>query len=127
MLLDDFVSKTEFDSYNDFYKNFKINIPENFNFGFDVVEKTALLSPEKPALVWCDEHGMEATFTFSEINVASNRVANFFKSIGIKKGDSVMLILKRHYEYWFCLVALHKIGAIAIPATHLLTQKTSFY
>ncbi|MFA6308559.1 MAG: AMP-binding protein [Clostridia bacterium] len=122
-----FVSKTDFDSYEDFYQNLKIKIPDNFNFAYDVVDKIAKAFPDKTALVWCDENGSEATFTFNEINEKSNMAANFFTSLGIKKGDSVMLVLKRRYEFWFCIIALHKIGAIAIPATHLLTSKDIIY
>jgi acetyl-CoA synthetase len=119
--------KTDYKSYEDYYENYKINVPENFNFAFDVVEKIAKETPSKTALVWCNEEGKSATFTFAQINDYANKTANFFKSIGIKKGDAVMLILKRHYEFWFCLNALHKIGAIGIPATHLLSTKDIVY
>ena len=118
---------TKFKSYEDFYNNFKIDIPKNFNFAFDVIGYWVENSPNKTALVWTDDKGGEATFTFKELDQFSNRTANFFLSIGIKKGDPVMLILKRHYEFWFCILALHKIGAIAIPATHLLTKKDIIY
>jgi acetyl-CoA synthetase len=127
MIYEKFVTKTDFDSYEDFYQNLKIKIPDNFNFAYDVVDKIAKDFPDKIALVWCDENGSEATFTFKEINEKSNMAANFFASLGIKKGDSVMLVLKRRYEFWFCIIALHKIGAIAIPATHLLTSKDIIY
>ncbi|MHB9133922.1 MAG: AMP-binding protein [Armatimonadota bacterium] len=122
-----FVSRTEFSSYEDFAANFAINTPEDFNFGWDVVDATAKDTPEKTALVWCNDEGEHATFTFAEINDASNKVANYFTSLGIGKGDMVMLILKRRFEFWFCIIALHKIGAIAIPATHLLTKKDLVY
>ena len=127
MLLEKYLPRTEFSSYEDFVKNFKINVPENFNFGYDVVDEIAAKNPNKTALVWCDEKGNEATFTFGEIRDYSNRAANFFKSCGIKKGDAVMLILKRRYEFWPCILGLHKIGAISIPATHLLTAKDIIY
>ncbi len=116
-----------FKSYEDFYNNFKINIPPNFNFAYDVVDEWAKIEPDKLAIVWCDDKGNEKSITFKEIQIYTNKTANFFTSIGIKKGDPVMLILKRHYEFWFCLLALHKIGAIAIPATHLLTKKDIIY
>ena len=87
----------------------------------------AAAEPGRTALVWCDENGAEATFTFGQMAELSNRAATFFLSLGIGRGDPVMLILKRRYEYWFCLLALHKIGAIAIPATHLLTKKDIVY
>lgn len=126
-MLEKFVSQVAFDSYEDFIKNFKINIPDHFNFAYDVVDELAINSPDKLALVWCNEHGLSANFTFSQLKYYSDKTANFFKSIGIKKGDRVMLILKRHYEFWFSILALHKIGAVCIPATHLLTKKDIIY
>ena len=127
MLLDRFLPRQEFTSYEDFYENFKINVPENFNFAFDVVDVVAAENPERNAMVWCDDKGAEARFSFAQMSCYSNKAANFFKSHGIKKGDPVMLILKRRYEFWFCLLGLHKIGAICIPATHLLTKKDIVY
>lgn len=127
MLLDKYVSRTNFSSYEVFYNNFKINVPERFNFAYDVVDEIASISPDKTAIVWCNEEGKHATFTFSQLKYYSDKTANFFRSIGIKKGDPVMLVLKRHYEFWFCILALHKIGAICIPATHLLTKKDYVY
>ncbi|MBI4976672.1 MAG: AMP-binding protein [Spirochaetes bacterium] len=116
-----------FSSYEDFVKNYKVNVPENFNFGFDVVDEMARRAPDQTALVWCDDKGAEAVFTFKQIMEKSNRAANALKALGIKKGDVVMLILKRRYEFWFLSVALHKIGAACIPATHLLTVKDLKY
>ena len=78
-------------------------------------------------MVWCDDKGNEAIFTFGQMKYYSDKAANFFKSAGIRKGDPVMLILKRHYEFWFCTLALNKIGAITIPATHLLSTKDIIY
>ncbi len=127
MLLEKYLSKTVFDSYEDFNLNFKINIPDNFNFAYDVADDIAAKAPEKRALVWCDENGNEEIFTFGQLKYHSDKAANFFKSAGIRKGDSVMLILKRRYEFWFALLALHKIGAVAVPATHLLTTKDIIY
>ena len=126
-MLEQFVSRTDFSSYDDFQKNFRITVPAKFNFAWDVVEPIAAAEPGRTALVWCDETGAEATFTFGQLSELSNRTATFFLSLGIGRGDPVMLILKRRYEYWFCLLALHKIGAIAIPATHLLTKKDLSY
>ena len=126
-MIEKYLSKTKYDSYEDFINNFKIKVPDNFNFGFDVVDAIADKSPDKMALVWCDDKGAEAKFTFKQLKENSNKAANFFKSIGIKKGDPVMLILKRRFEYWFAIIALHKIGAIGIPATHLLTTKDIAY
>lgn len=104
-----------------------LNYPENFNFGYDVVDKIAEESPEKTAIVWCNTENQEHIFTFSDVRSYSNRLANVFLSAGIQKNDRVMLILKRHYEYWFAAVALHKIGAIMIPATHMLTVNDLVY
>jgi len=126
-MLEKFISKVDFTSYEDFRENFKINTPDNFNFAYDVVDAIAEETPDKIAMVWCDDKGSEATFTFSQMKRYSNKAANFFKSQGISKGDPVMLILKRRYEFWFCLLGLHKIGAICIPATHLLTSKDIIY
>jgi acetyl-CoA synthetase len=91
------------------------------------MDEIAAKTSGKTALIWCDEKGEEATFTYGQLREQSNRAANFFVSHGIKRGDPVMLILKRRYEFWFCILALHKIGAICIPATHLLTTKDIVY
>ncbi|MEG0629565.1 MAG: AMP-binding protein [Christensenellaceae bacterium] len=120
-------STTGFDSYESFAKNFKTIVPENFNFAFDVVDVLAQEQPEKRALLWTNDQDEEKVFTFEDISRLSSQAANFFKAEGIKKGDKVMLILKRHYEFWISIIALHKIGAIAIPATHLLTKKDIVY
>ncbi len=127
MLLGKFLSQTEFSSYEEFREKFRIIVPENFNFGYDVVDAIADEEPNKRALVWCDTVGNDRTFTFADIKEYSNRAANVFKSMGIGKGDAVMLILNRNYHYWFCVVALHKIGAICIPGSHLLTSKDLVY
>ena len=123
MLLDRFLPRIEFDSYEDFKKNYKVNVPEDFNFGFDIVDAWADSEPDKRALVWCDDHDNEKFFTFTDIKKLSNRAANFFKSIGIKKGTVVMLILRRRWEYWVCATALHKLGAVLIPGSLQLTKK----
>ncbi|MEG0585049.1 MAG: AMP-binding protein [Christensenellaceae bacterium] len=120
-------STTGFDSYESFAKNFKTIVPENFNFAFDVVDVLAQEQPKKRALLWTNDQDDEKVFTFEDISRLSSQAANFFKAEGIKKGDKVMLILKRHYEFWISIIALHKIGAIAIPATHLLTKKDIVY
>ncbi|MCL2441522.1 MAG: AMP-binding protein [Treponema sp.] len=126
-LLDKYLPRTDFESYEDFYKNYAINIPENFNFAYDVIETLAREKGTERALQWCDEKGAEASFTFAEMNSNSNKAANILHEAGIGKGDPVMLILKRRWEYWPVLLALHKLGAIAIPATHLLTTKDIVY
>ena len=126
-MLEKYLSRLEFSSYEDFIENFKITVPERFNFAWDVMDELAAKTPDAPALVWCDEKGAEATFTYAQLKVWSDRTANFFAAAGIGKGDPVMLILKRRYEFWFAILALHKLGAIAIPATHLLTTKDIVY
>ena len=126
-MLSKYVSNTNFKSYEDFYDNFRINVPESFNFAYDVVDAIAAVEPNRTAMVWCDDKGAEATFTFAQMKYYSDKAASFFQACGIKKGDPVMLILKRRYEFWFCLLALHKLGAISIPATHLLTAKDIVY
>ena len=108
-------------------QKFSLHYPENFNFGYDVVDAIAAEDPGKTALVWCNTENEERTFTFGEIREQSDRYANVFRNAGIGRGSRVMLVLKRHYEYWFAVIALHKLGAIAIPATHMLTVKDYVY
>ena len=95
MLLNRFLPRTEFDSYEDFKENYKVNVPENFNFGFDVVDEWAKADRNKKALIWCDDRGDEKVFTFYDIMKMSNKAANFLKGIGIKKGSVVMMIMRR--------------------------------
>lgn len=126
-LLSRFLKKTEFKTYEDYHFNYDVNIPNGFNFAYDVVDVLASKEPDKVAMVWCNDKGQEASFTFGQVKKRSEMAANFFINQGIGKGDAVMLVLKRHYEFWFCLLGLHRIGAIAIPATHLLTKKDIVY
>ncbi len=126
-MLSNYLSKEKFDSYEDFYGNFKISVPGDFNFAYDVVDRLAEKSPDKTAMVWCNDHGEEKIISFGDMKYYSSKAANFLKSLGVKKGDRVMLILKRRYEFWYALLALHRIGAIGIPATHLLTSKDIVY
>jgi acetyl-CoA synthetase len=114
------MKKTEFSSYEDFHENFQIDIPENFNFAYDIVDWYAANEPERIALVWCDDNETRR-INFAEMKRMSDKAANMFRSAGIKKGDPVMLILKQRYEFWFSILGLHKLGAITIPATHMLT------
>ena len=107
--------------------DFQIHCPDNFNFAYDVVDRIASQEPDRRAMMWCNVEGEEKMFTFGELKTLSDKAANVFLSHGIKKGDTVLLILKRHYEYWYTLLGLHKIGAVAIPATHLLTTKDIVY
>ena len=122
-----YLPRQEFSSYQDFSENYRVNVPANFNFAYDVVDRLAIEQPERKAIVWCDDKDGEATFTFADLRDLSNRAANLFAGWGIGKGDAVMLILKRRHEYWPALLALHKLGAIAIPATHLLSSKDIVY
>lgn len=126
-MVERFLEKTEFASYDDFARNFRILVPERFNYAYDVADAWAAEEPDRTALVWCDEAGNEARFNFAQMKEYSDRAAAFFAELGIGRGDAVMLILRRRYEYWFCLLALHKLGAIAIPATHLLSAKDIVY
>ncbi len=126
-LLTKFLSRVEFESYEDFKENFKINVPQDFNFAYDVVDEYATNIPDKIALVWCDDYDNENVFTFADMKYYSDKAANFFTKCGVKKGDTVMLTLKARYEFWFCLLGLHKIGAIAIPATHMLRSEDIVY
>ncbi len=104
-----------------------LDYPDNFNFGYDVADAIADETPNKRAMVWCNTENEEHIFTFSDIKTYSNKMANVFKNAGITRGDRVMVVLKRHYEYWFAAVALHKIGAVMIPATHMLTVSDFVY
>lgn len=118
---------TDFDSYEDFFKNYSVRVPEHFNFAYDIVDEWARIAPDKRAMVWCNDHGQEKTFTFSDMKRLSDRAANVFRSMGIAKGDTVLLILKRRYHFWYCALGLSKLGAVTVPASHLLTQKDIVY
>lgn len=126
-MLERFLKKTTFESQEDFENNFEFIIPENFNFAYDVMDEWAELTPDRLALLWCNDKGEERRFTFADIRRETNKVVTYLLSIGIKKGDFVMLILKRRYQFWLTMLALHKIGAVAIPATFLLTKKDIVY
>ncbi len=126
-VLDKYLPKKEFNSYDDFYENFDINIPDNFNFAYDVIDELAKEKGDARAFQWCDEKGAEAVFTYNEMKDLSCKAANVLREAGIGKGDPVMLVLKRRWEYWPVILALHRLGAIAIPATHLLTTKDIVY
>ncbi|KAA6321221.1 Acetyl-coenzyme A synthetase [termite gut metagenome] len=126
-MVDRFLTQTTFTSQEDFKENFKIIVPDNFNFAYDVVDAWATEQPDKHALFWTNDKGECRQFTFAEIKKYSDMTASYFQSLGIGRGDMVMLIQKRRYEFWFSIVALHKLGAIVIPATHLLTKKDIIY
>lgn len=118
---------TEINDENGGLKKLTLNYPDNFNFGYDVVDEYAAVSPDKRAMVWCNVENEEHIFTFLDVKRYSNKMANVFREYGIGRGDRVMLVLKRHYEYWFAAVALHKLGAVMIPATHMLTVDDFVY
>ncbi|MBQ0018990.1 MAG: AMP-binding protein [Bacteroidales bacterium] len=126
-MLHKYLSQTEFCSYEDFMQNFKVNVPEDFNFAYDIVDAYAATEPEREAILWTNERGDVKHVNYAELKTLSDNAASFFLSIGIERGDCVMLILKRRVEWWITMVALHKIGAVAIPATHLLTDKDIVY
>ncbi|MEA5050869.1 MAG: AMP-binding protein [Oscillospiraceae bacterium] len=127
MIASRFLAKTTFDSYEDFIRNYYLQYPDNFNFATHVVDAYALEEPERRALVWCDDEGRERIFTFRDISDISKRTAAYLRKIGIGKGDRVMMILKRRWEYWTTVVALHRIGAIAIPASFQLRDSDIAY
>lgn len=121
-MIERFLKKTTFTSVEDYNKNLEFIVPENFNFAYDVMDEWAKEQPEKLAMMWTSENGDEIRFTFRDIKEQTDRTAAYFQSLGIGKGDPVMLILKRHYQWWLAMLGLHKLGAIAIPATHMLTK-----
>lgn len=108
-------------------KKLEIHFEDNFNFGYDVVDAIADTTPDKTALVWCNTENEEHIFSFADIKLLSNKTANVLKNAGIKRGDKVLVVLKRHFEYWTVAVALHKLGATLIPATHMLTVNDLVY
>ena len=126
-MLEKYLRQTHFSSQEDFKENLHINVPDNFNFAYDVVDEWARIEPDRKALLWTNDENKHRQFTFAEMKHYSDRTASYFSSLGIGRGDMVMLILKRRYEFWFSILALHKLGAICIPATHLLTDKDIEY
>ncbi|MDR1892372.1 MAG: AMP-binding protein [Oscillospiraceae bacterium] len=126
-MLERFLPKQNFDSYEDFKQNYRVVVPENFNFGFDIVDEWAKREDNKPALVWCDDRGGERRFSFGDISRLSNKTANLFRSLGVKKGDVVLCVLRRRFEYWITAAALCKLGAVIIPASLQLTAKDIAY
>lgn len=126
-MIEKFLNKIDFDSYEQFKAEYSVNVPEGFNFAYDVVDEWAKQDENKLALIWCDDFGNRKRFTFRDLMLLSNRAANLLMSKGIKKGDRVMLMLKQRPETWVCFLALHKIGAVCIPATYQLTPKDIVY
>lgn len=126
-MLEKFLKQTEFSSYEDFMQNYKVQVPEDFNFGYDVVDAYAESEPNKEAILWTNDRGDVKHLTYAEYKELSDKCASYLLTLGLKRGDCVMLILKRRLEWWITMVALHKIGVVAIPATHLLTDKDIIY
>lgn len=126
-MIEKFLKQTTFISQEDYEKNLEFIIPEHFNFAYDVMDEWAKEKPEKLALLWTNDEGECIRFSFKDIKEQSDRAAAYFQQLGIGKGDMVMLILKRRYEFWISMLALHKIGAVAIPATHMLTTHDIVY
>lgn len=107
--------------------NYKLKYPDTFNFAYDVVDEIAKAEPDRKALVWCNPKGEEHIFTYGDLKYYSDKTANMLRNKGINKGDFVMVILRRHYQFWFIILALHKLGAVIIPATFLLTAHDVVY
>ena len=126
-MIERFLTQTSFTSEEDYKRNLHFKIPENFNFAYDVMDAWAEEQPDKLALLWTSERGEEVRATFAELKDQTDRTAAYFQSLGIGHGDKVMLILKRHYQWWLSMLALHKLGAVAIPATHMLTKHDIVY
>lgn len=126
-MIERFLKQTCFTSEEDYKQHLKFIIPENFNFAYDVIDAWAEETPDKLALLWTSERGEELRFTFKDLKEQTDQAAAYLQSLGIGHGDKVMLILKRHYQWWLAMIALHKLGAIAIPATHMLTKHDIVY
>ena len=126
-MLERYLKQATFSSLEDFQKNFEFKVPADFNFACDVVDGWAEQAPDKLAMLWTNDKDEEIRYTFRQLKEESDRTASFFQSLGIGKGDMVMLILKRRHQFWTSMLALNKIGAIAIPATFLLTAKDIVY
>ena len=126
-MIEKYLKQTKFKDFEDFKSNYELIVPEDFNFAYDVVDGWAAIDPNKRALLWTNDKGEHRTYSFGELKEISDRTAGFLSSAGIGKGDMVMVILKRRAEFWFTILALHKIGAVIIPATHLLTKKDIIY
>lgn len=126
-MIERFLKQTSFKDNEDYTRNLQFIVPENFNFAYDVMDKWAAEAPNDNAIMWVSETGEEKEITFLQLKEESDRAASYLMSLGIGRGDMVMLILKRRYEFWIATIALHKIGAIAIPATHMLTTQDIVY
>ena len=126
-MIERFLKQTSFTSVEDYNKHLEFTIPENFNFAYDVMDAWAQEKPDGLALLWTNDQGEEIRATFKQLKEQSDQAAAYLMSLGIGKNDPVMLILKRRYEWWVVMLALCKVGAIVIPATHMLTKKDIVY
>ncbi|MCR4993966.1 MAG: AMP-binding protein [Bacteroidales bacterium] len=126
-MVERFLKQTSFTSYEDYNEHLEFIIPEHFNFAYDVMDAWAEEAPDKLALLWTNDEGVERRATFGQLKAESDQAAAYLQSLGIGKGDPVMLILKRRYEWWITMLALHKLGAVVIPATHMLTKHDIVY
>ena len=126
-MIERFLKQIHFSSVEDYKKNLHFIVPENFNFAYDVMDVWAAEKPDKTAMIWTNDAGQEIIFTFKDLKTLSDQAASYFQTLDIGYGDRVMLILKRHYEWWISMLALHKLGAVAIPATHMLTTNDIVY
>ena len=126
-MVERFLKQTHFESVEDYNKHLEFIIPENFNFAYDVMDVWAEEKPDGLALLWTNDQGEEIRTTFAQLKEQTDQAASYLMSLGIGKNDPVMLILKRRYEWWVIMLALHKIGAIVIPATHMLTKHDIVY
>ena len=115
-----FLKKHVFDNYQDYVENAVPVVPENFNFAYDVIDVLADESPDKPAILWTNDLGERRTFTFRDLSELSNAAANFLTSRGVSRGDRVLLFMRRRWEYWVLMMAMHKLGVIPIPSTNQL-------
>ena len=122
-----FLRQTSFNSEEDYRQNLEFIVPKGFNFAYDVVDAWAEASPEKLALLWTNDENAERRLTFSDLKRESDQAASYLRSLGIGRGDMVMLIEKRRLEWWITMLALHKLGAVPIPATHMLTSHDIVY
>ncbi len=124
-----FIGRTResFSSLEDCQKNYKITCSDDFNFSYDVIDVLGTEKPDKRAILFISNSGEEKEFTFSDVMRMSNKAANYFSSLGIKKDDRVLLVLKRSYLFWFAILGLHKIGAIIVPASNMLKAKDYSY
>ncbi len=119
--------RMDFASQEDFEKNFTLNIPERFNFAYDIIDEYARTEPDKRAMIWCNVAGDERIFTFGDFSRLSDKAANVFKTAGLKKGDPVLLMLKRRYQFWIAALGLLKLGCVLVPATAQLQKKDIVY